>query len=139
MSDIETRVKRSPAIQKILRHPAVHGEQEEGHAEPAYEEARVRSRDSYVLEIRLSDGNRRAFSYAYLLETDFDFGEGSDTITLRFNSTTVLVSGQALLGLYEKLLDQRARLIQEGTEGAEASRLQEGPYVERVEIERNAD
>ena len=139
MSDTETRVKRSPAIQKILQHPAVRGEPEEGQAEQAYEEARVRSRDSYVLEIRLSDGSRRAFSYAYLLETDFDFGEGSDMITLRFNSTNVLVSGQALLGLYEKLLDQRARFIQEGSEGNEASPLQQGPYVERVEIERKAD
>jgi hypothetical protein len=136
-SDTEIR-KKSPVLEKILQHPAARREQGEDGRE-AYDEARVRSRDSLMLEFRFANGRRAGFSYVGLTETDFEPGEESETITLRFGDANVVVNGQAMLGLYEKLLDQRARYIQEGTEGEEGSRPQDDPYVERIEIERKED
>jgi hypothetical protein len=47
--------------------------------------------------------------------------------------------GRIPVGLYEKLLDQRARFIQEGTEGEGEKLAQDVPYVERIEIERKEE
>jgi hypothetical protein len=135
-SNIET--KKSSTLQKILKHPAMRGEPEDDGAE-AYNEARVRSRDSLMLEFRFADGRRSGFSYVGLTETDFNPGEDAETITLRFSNANVIVNGQALGELYEKLLDQRARFIQEGSEAMEGLRPQDAPYVERIEIERKED
>jgi hypothetical protein len=138
LKDSDTEIKRSSTLQKILQHPAARREPEEDEAE-AYNEARVRSRDSLMLEFRFADGRRSGLSYVGLTETDFDPGEEAETITLRFGSAKVIVSGQALRELYEKLLDQRTRFIQEGSEAVEGLRPQDTPYIERIEIERKED
>lgn len=135
MSDSDTELRKSSALQKILKHPALGRESEQDGAE-AYEEARVRSRDSLSLEFRFADGRKAGFSYVGLTETDFDPGQDTETITLRFAYANVTVKGQALGDLYEKLLDQRTRFIQEGSEAVEGARAQDAPYVERIEIER---
>jgi hypothetical protein len=135
MKDSDTEIKKSPALQKILNHPALHREQQEDEGE-AYDEARVRSRDSLMLELRFANGKKSGFSYVSLAETDFDPGEDSETITLRFGNANVIVTGQVLGELFEKLLDQRARFIQEGSEGEGEKLAQDVPYVERIEIER---
>jgi hypothetical protein len=136
-SDIELK-RKSPVLEKILRHPAMRLEPEEEKHE-SYDEARVRSRDSHMLEFRFADGRRSGFSYVGLSETDFEPGGESETITLRFSNANVVVSGQALIELYEKLLDQRARFIQEGSEALKEAQQQDAPFVERIEIERRED
>lgn len=139
MKDSDTEIKRSATLQKILNHPALRHEPEVEDAIEAYDEARVRSRDSLTLELRFADGRRSGFSYVGLTESDFDPGQDGETITLRFSHAKVTVGGQALGDLYEKLLDQRARFIQEGSEAAEGLRRHDTPYVERIEIERKED
>jgi len=126
-------VKRWPSnIEKILSHPSVRDDDDEGQFEDA------RSRDNLNLELRFRDGKRTFFSLVELGETDFDPGD-SDTITLRFARANVVVSGQRLLRLYEKLLDQRARFIQQHTEAeGEVLSLTE-PFVETIEIVRRED
>ena len=138
MSDTSTEARRSSAITKILKHPATLQEKDEEKAE-AYTEARVRSRDNLALEIRFADGRRAAFSYAYLVETDLDFDDHCDVLTLRFGRADIVVKGQALIEIYEKLLDQRARFIQQGTPAEEERRRSNEPYVENVEIIRKED
>lgn len=138
MSDSDTEIRKSSALQKILSHPALRRDAEEEDTE-AYDEARVRSRDSLMLEFRFANGKKSGFSYVSLAETDFDPGEDSETITLHFGIANVIVTGQALGELYEKLLDQRTRFIQEGSEAVESLRPQNTPYVERIEIERKED
>ena len=139
MSDSDTGIKRSSALEKILKHPALRREPEEDEPESAYDEARVRSRDSLTLELRFANGRRSGFSYVGLTETDFDPGDEGETITLRFHNANVIVNGQALGELYEKLLDQRARFIQEGSEAVEELRQRNTPYIARIEIERKED
>lgn len=139
MSDSDTEIRKNPALQKILNHPALRRDPEEEGAPEAYEEARVRSRDSYMLEFRFANGRRTALSYMALPDIEFDPGEEGDTLTLRFGHARAIVNGQALGELYEKLLDQRAPFIQEGSEATEGLRKHDTPYVERIEIERKED
>jgi hypothetical protein len=139
LKDSDTEIPRSAALQKILNHPALRREPEEMDTIEAFDEARVRSRDSLTLEFRFADGRRSGFSYIGLTESDFDPGQNGETITLRFGHAKVTVNGQALGELYEKLLDQRARFIQEGSEAMEVLRKHDTPYVERIEIERRED
>jgi hypothetical protein len=71
-------------------------------------------------------------------ETDFDPGE-TETITLRFARANVVVTGQKLVRLYEKLLDQRARFIQQSTEAEAEMESPDEPYIEEIEILRKED
>jgi hypothetical protein len=116
--------------EKILNHPAVQDPDEAKQFEDA------RSRDNLHLEIRFSDGKRKFFSLLGLGETDFDPGDSEDTLTLRFAHADVVVTGRALVGLYEKLLDQRARFIQQGTEAEAELQPPDIPFVEQIEIDR---
>ena len=118
--------------EKVLKHPAVQDPEE---ANP-FEDAR--SRDNVNLEIRLSDGKRKFFSLVGL-EAEFDSGDDGDTLMLHFVRAEVVVTGRGLLTLYEKLLDQRARFIKQGTE-AEGELLDPNvSYVEQIEIHRKED
>jgi hypothetical protein len=118
--------------EKVLKHPAVQDPDEANQFEDA------RSRDNLNLEVRFCDGKRKFFSLVELGEVDFD-PDDSDTITLRFARANVIVTGQKLVRLYEKLLDQRARFIQQNTEAEGELQSPDEPYVENVEILRKED
>jgi hypothetical protein len=118
--------------EKILNHPSV----QEADDEKKFEDAR--SRDNLNLDLRYCDGRRSFFSLVELGETDFDPGD-TDIITLRFARANVVVTGQKLIRLYEKLLDQRARFIQQGTEAEGELQSPDEPYIEKIEILRKED
>jgi hypothetical protein len=136
MKDSDTEARKSSALQKILQHPASRREPEGEEADKHFEDAR--SRDNFNLEIRFSDGKRRFFSLVGL-EADFDPGSDGDTLTLHFLTAEGIVTGRALLELYEKLLDQRARFIQQNTEAERELLAPDVPYVEQITIKRNED
>jgi hypothetical protein len=136
MKDSDTEVKKSSAVQKILQHPANRREPETDESGKQYEDAR--SRDNFNLEFRFSDGKREFLSLVGL-EAEFDPGKDGDTLTLHFARADVIVTGRALLSLYEKLLDQRARFIQENTEAERGLQPADIPYVEQIEIKRKDD
>jgi hypothetical protein len=126
-------VKRWPSnIEKILNHPSARDEDDEKPFEDA------RSRDNLNLELRFCNGKQKFFSLVELGETDFDPGD-SDIITLRFARANVIVTGQKLMPLYEKLLDQRARFIQQNTEAEGELQSVNEPYIEKIEIVRRED
>lgn len=132
MKDSEAAKRRPSALDKILNHPAV----EEGAEGKQFEDAR--SRDNNNLEVRYCDGKRKFFSLVELGETDFDPGD-PDTITLRFARANVIVTGQKLVTLYEKLLDQRARFIQQNTEAEGELHSPGEPFVEKIELDRKEE
>jgi hypothetical protein len=132
LKDSEAVKRRPSALDKILNHPAVQEENEDTQFEDA------RSRDNLNLEMRYCDGKRKFFSMVELGETDFDPGE-PDTITLRFARANVIVTGQKLISLYEKLLDQRARFIRQNTEAEGELHSPNDPFVQRIEVERKED
>jgi hypothetical protein len=135
MSDTDTDTRKSTLLTKILKHPAA-GAEMPGDPRPPFEDARVRSRDTLAIDIRFADGRRAGFNYSYLMETDFEIRDSGEVITLRFTNALVIIEGRCLTELYDKLLDNRARLIQEGTEGEEELLDANAPYIERIEIER---
>jgi len=132
LKDSEAAKRRPSALDKILNHPAV----EEGAEGKQFEDAR--SRDNNNLEVRYCDGKRKFFSLVELGETDFDPGD-PDTITLRFARANVIVTGQKLVTLYEKLLDQRARFIQQNTEAEGELHSPGEPFVEKIELDRKEE
>lgn len=136
LKDSSAENRQSSVLRKILKHPAAAHEPQPEDADKPFEDAR--SRDNLNLEIRLSDGKRKFFSLVGL-EAEFDSGDDGDTLMLHFVRAEVVVTGRGLLSLYEKLLDQRARFIKQGTE-AEADLLDPNvPHVERIEIHRKED
>jgi hypothetical protein len=134
-SDIK---ERPTVVKKILQSTLPRHEPETAEAaeKKPYEDAR--SRDEVNLEIRFSDGTRKFFSLVGL-EAEFDPGDEHDTLTLHFLRAEVIVTGRALLSLYEKLLDQRARFIKQGTQAEGDLRDPNVPYVEQIEIHRKED
>ena len=132
MKDSEATKRWPSHREKILNHPSIQ-ETDDG---KQFEDAR--SRDNLNLELRFCDGKRRFFSLVELGETDFDPGD-ADTITLRFARANVIVTGQKLISLYEKLLDQRARFIQQSTEAEGELESPNAPYIEQIEILRKED
>jgi hypothetical protein len=134
LKDNDTARRWPSHREKVLQHPAVQGP-DEGEGKQ-FEDAR--SRDSLYLELRFCDGKRRAFSLVEGPEVDFD-PDDADTITLRFARANIVVKGQKLVRLYEKLLDQRARFIQQNTEAEGELQSPDEPYVEKIEILRRED
>ena len=132
MRDSEPAKRWPSTLEKILNHPSVRDEEDEKPFEDA------RSRDNLNLELRYCNGKRTFFSLVELGETDFDPGD-SDIITLRFARANVVVTGQKLLTLYEKLLDQRARFIRQNTEAEGDLQSPNEPYIETIEIVRRED
>ena len=106
-------------------------------AEPreAFDDARPRSREDIMLDVRLKDGTREAFNYAYLVKVTFTPG---DTLLLRFGTDEVKVQGRRLAPLYERLTEHRARFIQEGTETEEGLKSEDAAHIDAIELsERN--
>jgi len=132
LKDNEAAKRWPSTLDKILSHPSAR----EADDEKPFEDAR--SRDNLNLELRYCDGKRKFFSLVELGETDFDPGN-SDIITLRFVRANVIVTGQKLMHLYEKLLDQRARFIQQNTEAEGELQSPNEPYIEKIEIVRRED
>lgn len=132
MRDSEATKRWPTQIEKILNHPSTR----EADDDKQFEDAR--SRDNLNLELRYCDGKRKFFSLVELGETDFDPGD-SDSITLRFARANVIIKGQKLISLYEKLLDQRARFIQQSTEAESELESPDEPYIETMEIVRKEE
>lgn len=132
MRDSEAAKSWPSHVAKVVKHPAV---QESGDSNP-YEDAR--SRDNFNLELRFCDGKRKFLSLVELGEVDFDPGE-TDIITLRFARAQVTVTGQKLVNLYERLLDQRARFIKQSTEAEGELQSPHEAYIETIKVVRKED
>lgn len=98
----------------------------------SFEEARPRSREDIMLDIRFSHGHRKAFNYAYLARVEFEPG---DTLRLLFGSDIVRIEGRRLLRLYDTLTQHRARFVQEGSAAEEGLKPDEAPHIDRISVE----
>jgi hypothetical protein len=58
---------------------------------------------------------------------------------LRFARANVIATGRGLESLYEKLLDGRARFIQQNTQAEGEFIPSADPFIETIEIERKED
>ncbi len=100
-------------------------------ARESFQEARARSRESVMLDIRLADGTVESFPYAYLTRVRYAPG---DTLVLRFGTDEVRAEGRNLARLREAISEHRMRFIQEGTEADEEVKPEEAPHIGRIVI-----
>jgi hypothetical protein len=100
-------------------------------AKESFQEARANSRESVMLDVRLSDGTIESFPYAYLTRVRYVPG---DRLMLRFGADEVQVEGRNLARLRDAISEHRMRFIQEGTEEDEGLKPDEAPHIGRIVI-----
>lgn len=127
MSD--TTYKPSAIVQKILHQPRHEPEVEE--ARETYQEARSKSREAIMLDVKLADGSIESFGYAYLTRAKYQPG---DTMVLRFGKDTVTIEGRNLARLRDAVSEHRAKFIQEGTEAEEGLKPQDAAHIDKISI-----
>jgi len=126
----QSAAKRSIMVENLLSRTPRH-EPEVEEAMEAYQEARARSRDTAMLDLRFLDGTVESFSYAYLTRVRFVPG---DTIAMRFGKDEVHITGRNLKRLCETITEQRTRFIQEGAESDEALKADDAPHIDTISI-----
>ncbi len=100
-------------------------------AAESFKEARARSRESVMLDVRLADGTIESFPYAYLTRVRYTPG---DILLMRFGADEVRAEGKNLARLREAISEHRMRFIQEGTEADEVLKPDEAPHIGRIVI-----
>lgn len=107
-------------------------------AEPPqpFDEARPRSREDIMLDIRLTGGQRVALSYAFLAKVEYQPG---DILRLHFDADVVRIEGRRLLGVYELLRQHRAKYVQEGSAEEDEMRPEEASHIDAIRMETKKD
>ena len=125
---------RTTAVQRILKTPLPpRHEPEVEEAMEDYEEARARSREALMFDIRFRDGRIISFNYGLLDKSQY-LPEGK--IVLRFGRDEVIAEGRNLLRIYTTITEHRRRFIHEGTHAEEMLIPQDAGYIESIEIKR---
>src|SRR6266480_4341100 len=93
LEDSDTEIRRSSALQKILKHPALSKEPEVPEARESYQQGRANSREAIMLDVKLEDGTIESFPYSWLKRVKYVPG---DTLTLRFDKDEVSIEGRNL-------------------------------------------
>lgn len=102
----------------------------------AFEEARPRSREDIMLDVRLRDGSREAFAYAYLTKIKYT---PKDVVRIEFGITVVKIAGRRLARLYEALCEHRVRFVQEGNVAEEALREPGDAHIDEIRIDQEGE
>jgi hypothetical protein len=129
MEGTSIKPRRSVVQQLIQPEPRYEPEVEE--AMETYQEARSRSREALMLDVRLTNGTVVSFDYAHLAKSRF-LPDGR--IVLRFGRDEVTAEGKNLLRLYSAITEHRARFIQEGTEAEEGLKPEDASHIDKIVI-----
>jgi hypothetical protein len=127
----DSHVRRSSVVEKILKHPAPRHESEVEEARDSFQNARVQSRESIMLDVKLGDGSIESFPYAWLSRAKYQPG---DTLVLWFGKHEINIEGRNLNRLREIVSEHRARFIQEGTEGEKGLKPEDAAHIDRIVI-----
>ena len=123
-----TKPRRS-VVEQFTRAPRHEPEVEE--AQEAYQEARARSREALMLDVRLRDGSIESFDYGHLGRSRY---APQGKFLLRFGKVEIIAEGRNLLRLYTAVTEHRARFIQEGTDAEQDLKPEDAVHVERITI-----
>lgn len=129
---MDSNTKRSAVLSGILESRQ---RDSEGDPRDAFKDVR-QAIPTPMLDIVLAGGDIESFSYAYLTQVSFTPG---DTITLYFGETKVVIDGQNLAEMREKIRLHKADGIQEGTEAESDLKADSAAHVSRIEIEKGED
>jgi len=131
MEDTDLKTRRS-AIQQLVDAANVKHEPEVQAATESYDEARARSREAPMFDIRFADGRIKSFDYSHLGESDF-LPEGK--IILRFGRKEIVAEGKNLDRTYTKITEHRLRFICEGTQQEEKHKPEDAPHIDTITIQ----
>jgi hypothetical protein len=130
MEDTSTKPRLS-VVEQLAKGQRPRHEPEVEQAVDAYQEARARSREALMLDVRLIDGTIMSFDYAHLAKSRF-LPDGK--IVLRFGRDEVTAEGKNLLRLYSAITEHRARFIQQGTDAEEGLKGDDAAHIDKIAI-----
>src|ERR1035441_6238412 len=131
MEGTDSRPRRS-VVEQLARKPTPRHEPEVEQSMEAFQEARAKSREALMLDVRLTDGTIESFDYASLRHVKFT---PDGTLTLRFGRNRITAEGKNLERLRCAISEHRARFIQEGTEAEEGLKAEDAAHIDHIEIE----
>jgi len=114
---------------KRVRKPAP--EPEETEAAESFQQARARSREAIMLDVKLNDGTVESFDYSLPKRVTYT---PNGTLVLRFGLDKITLRGSNLERVRQAITEGRARSIQEGTEAEQDVKPEDAAHIERIEI-----
>jgi len=130
MKDKDDPASSVLSLSKYLKNAPVPSIEDGKDAADAYREARARSREAFMLDVRFTDGTVVSFDYSHLAKSKFLPGK----IVLCFGRDEVTAEGKNLLRLYSTITEHRARFIQEGTDEEEGLKAEDAPHIDKIAI-----
>ena len=130
MEGTEVKTRRS-AVQQLVDAAQPRHEPEVEQAIDDFQEARARSREALMLDVRLADGKIASFDYGRLADSEF-LPEGK--FILRFGRKEITAEGKNLLRVYTTITEHRQRSIQEGTDIEEKLKPEDAPHIDKITI-----
>jgi hypothetical protein len=135
MEGTDSKPRRS-VVEQFLKKPTPRHEPEVEEAMEAFQEARAKSREALMLDVRLIDGTIQSFDYASLRRVKYS---PDGTLTLRFGRDKIVAEGKNLERLRCAISEHRARFIQQGTDTEEGLKADDAPHIDSIEIEEGDD
>jgi len=122
---------RRSVVEQFVKKTAPRHEPDEEEAMDAFQEARAKSREALMLDVRFTDGTIESFDYASLRRVKY---HPDGTLILRFGRDEVTAEGKNLDRLRLAISEHRARFIQQGTETELGIKPEDAAHIERIEI-----
>jgi len=124
------------SLGKYLRNAKPPSADDANDAADGYQEARARSREALMLDVRFKDGMIVSFDYAHLVKSKF-LPDGK--IVLRFGRDEVTAEGKNLLRLYTTITEHRQRFIHEGTKAEQDLQPEDAPQIDNIAIKEGIE
>jgi hypothetical protein len=124
--------RKGNSVLERLGGRALESPEPEESVREAFSGSRPNSEDDCMLDVRLSDGSRRALAYGTLFRVDYN---PADQLKLAFAADTVVIEGRRLLPLYDLLRRHRARFVQEGTAAEDGLKPEEAAHIDTIYFE----
>jgi hypothetical protein len=134
MKDNDTKprhVTPGPNVHRFLKAQPPRHEPTEAEAEESYQEARMHSRETLMLDVRLANGRIVSLPSSALEMVDY-LPDGS--LLLDFGKRRVATEGRNMLRVRELIVEHRARFIQEGTDIEQGPKDADALHFERIEV-----
>lgn len=106
-------------------------EPEESEAAESFQQARARSREALMLDVKLNDGTVESFDYSLPKRVTY---KPDGRLILRFGEDKITVHGGNLERVRQAVTEGRARSIQEGTEAEQGVKPEDVAHIERIVI-----
>ena len=114
---------------KLVRKAAP--ESQEAEAAEAFQQARAKSREALMLDVRLRDGTVESFDYSLPKRVTY---KPDGTLVLKFGEDTITLRGNNLDPVRLAVTEGRARSLQEGTQAEQDSTPEHAAHIENIEI-----